>query len=101
MTLRKSLLATSILAATLGLTACGGSSNNQTTTPTTPTNEAPTNITLSSSAITEDALGVVVGTLSATDDNAEGATFTVADDRFEIVEGSLKLKDSIIYQLFH
>ncbi|MEQ3513578.1 DUF4856 domain-containing protein [Pseudoalteromonas sp. BZB3] len=95
MTLRKSLLATSILAATLGLTACGGSSNNETSTPTTPTNQAPTDITLSSSAITEDALGVVVGTLSATDDNAEGATFTVADDRFEIAEGNLKLKDSI------
>ena len=97
MTLRKSLLATSILAATLGLTACGGSSNNETTTPdtTTPTNKAPTDITLSPSAITEDTLGAVVGSLSATDDNAEGATFTVADDRFEIVEGSLKLKDSI------
>ncbi|ALO41839.1 DUF4856 domain-containing protein [Pseudoalteromonas phenolica] len=96
MTLRKSLLATSILAATLGLTACGGSSSNDTPDPTpAPTNQAPTDISLSASAITEDTLGVVVGTLSATDDNAEGATFTVADDRFEITEGSLKLKDSI------
>lgn len=97
MTLRKSLLATSILAATLGLTACGGSSSDDKTdpTPTQPTNQAPTDIALSASAITEDTLGAVVGSLSATDDNAEGATFTVADDRFEIVEGSLKLKDSI------
>ncbi|TMO51275.1 DUF4856 domain-containing protein, partial [Pseudoalteromonas phenolica] len=59
------------------------------------TNQAPTDISLSASAFTEDTLGVVVGTLCATDDNAEGATFTVADDSFEITEGSLKLKDSI------
>jgi hypothetical protein len=94
MTLRKSLLATSILAATLGLTACGGSSSDD-KTPTTPTNTPPTDVSISVSAIEEDKLGVVVGDLSATDDSLAGLSFSVADDRFEVVNDKLKLKDSI------
>ncbi|MBQ4850961.1 DUF4856 domain-containing protein [Pseudoalteromonas sp. MMG012] len=96
MILRKSLLTTSILAATLGLTACGGSSSNDSssttpTTPTTPTNAAPTDITLSSSVVAEDIVGAEVGTLTAADDADSGHTFTTDDVRFTIEDGALKL----------
>ncbi|MCF2856253.1 DUF4856 domain-containing protein [Pseudoalteromonas sp. SMS1] len=97
MALRKSLLATAVLAATMGLTGCGGSSSNDNpTTPTTPTppaNKAPT-ITLGTVAVEEDKLGeAVAGVTFADDSDALNAlTYTVSDGRFEIVEGQLKLK---------
>ncbi len=91
--LRKSLLSTAIVAATLGLSACGGSSGGS-KEPTTPVNTAPTDISLSASAIVEDTLGAVVGDLSATDDTTSGFTFTVSDNRFEISGSTLKLVDA-------
>ena len=65
----------------------------------TDVNEAPTSITLSASAIDENATGAVVGTLNTADVDA-GDTFTYeisgADaDSFEIVEGKLQLKSDI------
>ncbi|WP_125716370.1 DUF4856 domain-containing protein [Pseudoalteromonas rubra] len=107
MIFKKSLLATSILVATLGLTACGGSSSNDNnvqtpdpTTPTTPTNEAPTAITLKSKdadatevTVTENMVAVEIGTLLVTDSDDEKHTITVSDERFEVTEaGVLKLK---------
>ncbi|TLX46134.1 DUF4856 domain-containing protein [Pseudoalteromonas phenolica] len=102
MTLRKSLLATSILAATLGLTACGGSSNNETTTPdtTTPTNAAPTNITLTASeAGVKENVSVAqeVGTLAATDADSTSFTFTTADERFTIEGTKLSVKEGTVF----
>lgn len=103
MTLRKSLLATSILAATLGLTACGGSSNNDTTTPTTPTtptNAAPTNITLTASeAGVKENVSVAqeVGTLAATDADSTAFTFTTADERFTIEGTKLSVKEGTVF----
>ncbi|GMM85205.1 DUF4856 domain-containing protein [Pseudoalteromonas sp. MTN2-4] len=101
MTLRKSLLATSILAATLGLTACGGSSN-KTTTPdtTTPTNAAPTNITLTASeAGVKENVSVAqeVGTLAATDADSTSFTFTTADERFTIEGTKLSVKEGTVF----
>ncbi|ESP93894.1 MULTISPECIES: DUF4856 domain-containing protein [Pseudoalteromonas] len=100
MALRKSLLATAILAATVGLTGCGGSSsdNNTVTTPDTPTppaNKAPT-ITAENATVKEDTLGAeVTGVVFADDsDDAAALTFAVSDGRFEVVEGKLKLKDA-------
>lgn len=59
-------------------------------------NEAPTDLTLDNTSIVEDDTGAVVGTLAVTDDD-EGDTHTyiVSDDRFEVVDGQLKLKDGI------
>lgn len=94
---RRSLLATAILTATLGLSACGGSSGSSTpTTPTTPapTNNAPTDITLTSTSVMENMAGAAVGTLGATDaDSGDSFTFAVDDDRFEIDGDLLKLTD--------
>jgi len=102
MTLRKSLLATSILAATLGLTACGGSSNNETTTPdtTAPTNAVPTDITLTASeAGVKENLSVAqeAGTLAATDADSTSFTFTTADERFTIEGTKLFVKEGTVF----
>ncbi|WP_105264961.1 DUF4856 domain-containing protein [Pseudoalteromonas sp. T1lg76] len=99
MNLRKSLLTTAVLAATLGLTACGGGSgsDNEGTTPP-PVNKAPTDIAVSKSLVNDDQVGFVVGTLNATDDSTSGLTFKLAADEalFEIVDGTtLKLKEGI------
>jgi hypothetical protein len=88
---KKSLLSVAIVAATFGLTACGGSSSDSTPTPSV--NSAPTDIALSASNVSENVAGAVIGTLSATDaDAADTFTFAVNDDRFEIDGGELKLK---------
>lgn len=103
MTLRKSLLATSILAATLGLTACGGSSNNETTTTpdtTAPTNAAPTNITLTTSetGVKENvSVAQEVGTLAATDADSTSFTFKTADARFTIEGSKLFVKEGTLF----
>ncbi|GAP74924.1 hypothetical protein W04_1442 [Pseudoalteromonas sp. SW0106-04] len=100
MTLRKSLVASAVLAATLGLTGCGGSSDSSdNTTPEQPTNNPPTGISfLDESSVKDDVVGDEVGALSATDDADSGFTYTLSADeaRFEIVDGNtLKLKDGI------
>ncbi|WP_236632959.1 LamG-like jellyroll fold domain-containing protein [Endozoicomonas elysicola] len=60
-------------------------------------NEAPTAMTLSNAFIAENAVGAVIGTLSATDQDDSNEAFgihdyTVSDNRFEVVNGQLKLK---------
>ncbi|MCK5041610.1 MAG: tandem-95 repeat protein, partial [Sphingomonadales bacterium] len=57
-------------------------------------NEAPTDISLDNLSVAEDDEGAVIGTLSVTDPDAGDAhTYSVSDDRFEVVDGQLKLKD--------
>ena len=57
------------------------------------TNDAPTAIALSSLGLPEKIDGAVVGTLTTTDvDVGDTHTYTVSDDRFEVVNGQLKLK---------
>ncbi|MEM1386436.1 MAG: carbohydrate-binding domain-containing protein [Pseudomonadota bacterium] len=59
-------------------------------------NEGPTAVSLDGSAVAENAAGAVVGTLSAVDpDVGDTLTFTVSDDRFEVVDGAVKLKEGI------
>lgn len=90
--MRKSILATAILAGTLGLTACGGSSDSK-EKPVEPVNTAPTDITLSANSVSENAIAAEVGTLTATDsDSGDTFTFSTSDERFEISGTSLKLK---------
>ncbi|MGC0118218.1 DUF4856 domain-containing protein [Pseudoalteromonas piscicida] len=99
MALKKSLLTTAILAASLGLTACGGSSSNSNdnddnnTTPPPATNAAPT-ITVDSASVSEDTLGAAVANITFADDSDEvsALTLTISDNRFEIVDGAVKLK---------
>jgi hypothetical protein len=54
-----------------------------------PAPQAPTGITLDSTAVAENAAGAVVGTLSVMDpDTNDAHTFAVSDDRFEVVTAS-------------
>ena len=94
--MRKSILATAILAGTLGLTACGGSSDSK-EKPVEPVNSAPSAPSIDLSVINDDATGFVIGTLSATDDTSTALTYTVSDTRFEIADGKLKLKDNFAF----
>ncbi|KOR31627.1 hypothetical protein TI05_12395, partial [Achromatium sp. WMS3] len=62
----------------------------------TPVNEAPTDITLSNTAVDENAAGAVIGDLATTDvDVGDTHTYTVDNDSFEVVNGQLKLKDGV------
>lgn len=83
------------VAVAFALTACGGSSSNKTpepTVPPAPTNQAPTAVSLSQSSVAENTIAAVVGDLTVTDpDSSDTHTFTVSDDRFEIVNAQLKL----------
>jgi hypothetical protein len=62
-------------------------------------NDAPTAITLSASAIDENATGAVVGDLTTTDeDDGDSVTYTLSGAdaaSFEIVNGQLKLKSDV------
>ncbi len=59
-------------------------------------NEVATDIALDNASVAENAAGAVVGTLSVTDPDAgDSHTYTVSDDRFEVVDGQLKLKDGV------
>lgn len=59
-------------------------------------NDGPTDIALSHSSVDENAAGAVVGTLTTTDvDHLDTHTYAVSDNRFEVVNGELKLKDGV------
>ena len=61
-------------------------------------NEGPGSLTLSNTAINENAPGAVVGTVSAVDpDDGDVLTFTVSDDRFEVVGNEVKVKDGVSF----
>ena len=56
-------------------------------------NEAPTDITLDSTTVAENAAGAIVGNLGVVDpDTGDTHSWSVDDVRFEIVAGQLKLK---------
>jgi hypothetical protein len=59
-------------------------------------NAAPTDIDLSGNSLVENVEGAVIGRLTAIDpDTIDTHSFEVSDNRFEIVNGQLKLKDGI------
>ena len=59
-------------------------------------NEGPSGVSLSNTTIDENDAGAVVGTVSAVDpDEGDSLTYTVSDDRFEIVGNELRLKDGV------
>ena len=56
-------------------------------------NDSPSAIDLSSIGVSEKIDGAVVGTISTADqDTGDTHTYAISDDRFEIIDGSLKLK---------
>ena len=56
-------------------------------------NEAPTDVTLSSATVAENADGAVIGILAAIDPDAgDSHSFSVSDGRFEVVGNQLQLK---------
>ncbi|MEM9972226.1 MAG: calsyntenin family protein, partial [Pseudomonadota bacterium] len=59
-------------------------------------NLAPEAIDLKGGTVAENAAGAVVGRLSVVDDGEAGEhTFEVSDDRFEVVDGELRLKPGV------
>ncbi len=61
-------------------------------------NEGPADIQLSNTSIDENDAGAVVGTVSAFDPDAGDAlTFTVSDDRFEVVDDQLRVKEGVSF----
>jgi len=82
---------------TVTATDSGGLSTEETfTIDVQDVNEGPTNLTLDGSSVTENDAGVGVGTLSSFDPDAgDSVTYTVSDDRFEVVDGELRLVDGV------
>jgi len=96
MKFKQSLINASIVAAVLSLTACGGSSSDDTPTPQPPANSAPTDISLSNTTVDENAVAAAIGTLSATDSNAgDTHTYTVSDERFAVNGAELSLAEGV------
>ena len=59
----------------------------------TNVNEVPTKITLSNSSVAENDIAAVIGNLTVTDVDSTNFTYTLNDNRFEVVNSQLKLKD--------
>jgi len=73
--------------------ASGLSFSQSFTITITDVNDVPSNIELSSNSLEGDSDGATVGTITVTDeDSGETFTYSVNDDRFEIVDGVLRLK---------
>ncbi len=59
-------------------------------------NDAPDDISLDNSSINENEAGAVAGKLTTSDvDDGDTHTYAVDDDRFEVVDGELKLKNGV------
>ncbi len=59
-------------------------------------NEGPSGLSLSASSVAENAQGAVIGTLIVVDqDDGDSHSFTLSDDRFEVVDSAVKLKDGV------
>ena len=80
---------------TVTATDKGGLTTNETFTITVgDVNEKPFDLELSATNVAENAAGAVIGNLSVTDvDVDDSHTYQVSDERFEVVDGQLKLKD--------
>ena len=82
---------------TVTATDSGGlSTSNDFTITVNDINEAPTDIGITRTVLMDNTDAAVVGTLSTVDEDAgENHTYTVSDDRFEVVDGVLKLKSGV------
>jgi Ca2+-binding RTX toxin-like protein len=85
------------VAVTVTSTDAGGLSRSQSfTIGVTNVNDAPTDIALTNNSVSENSAGAVIGTLSTVDPDAGNThSYSVSDDRFEVVNGQLKLKSGV------
>lgn len=83
------------LSAIFALTACGGGSSKKKEPVVTPSNTAPTDISLSNTTVDENAAGAVVGTLTAADSSGDTHTFSVDNDMFVINGAELALAEGV------
>lgn len=61
-----------------------------------PLNDAPLEIQLSSDSVMEEVEGAIIGSLETTDvDVGDFHVYSVNDSRFEVMDGTLKLKDGV------
>ncbi|MEO1433376.1 MAG: putative Ig domain-containing protein, partial [Cyanobacteria bacterium J06633_8] len=56
-------------------------------------NDAPTDIALSNSSVAENDIAAVIGNITVTDVDSNNFTYSVSDNRFQVVNSQLKLKD--------
>ncbi len=80
---------------TVTATDKGGLTTDQVFTITVgDVNEKPFDLELSATNVAENTAGAVIGNLSVTDvDAGDSHEYAVSDERFEVVDGQLKLKD--------
>ncbi len=72
------------------------SSNNDSDSNNVEKNHKPTEIKLDGNSVDENKAGAIVGELTTVDvDRDDSFTYTVSDERFEVVDGKLKLKDGV------
>ena len=65
------------------------------TDPGPDLDEAPAGLALTGTVVAENAPGAIVGTVSGTDPEGAPLTWSVDDPRFEVVGGTLKLRDGV------
>ncbi|MEL7389809.1 MAG: hypothetical protein AAFN76_08515, partial [Pseudomonadota bacterium] len=71
----------------------GNSGTNSEDQPREESNRSASDIELDSTTVAENAAGAVVGKISVVDPDAgDSHSFEVSDDRFEVVDGALRLK---------
>ena len=90
-TSRAAWLAWIAVAATLS--ACGGSGSDGPPEPPLPPNRAPTITVDSTATVEENQEGAEVTPVTTSDADGDSVTVSVDDDRFEVSDGNLKLKD--------
>jgi VCBS repeat-containing protein len=61
----------------------------------TNVNDAPTDITLTNTSVAENNTAAVIGNLTVTDVDSSNFTYTVNDNRFQVVNNQLKLKSGV------
>ena len=92
---KKSALTLAVILATSQLTACSSDDDDK-TTPVQ--NVAPTAIQLSAATVNENAMGAMIGELTATDaDSDDTFTFSTNDDRFVISGTELSLAENVSF----
>lgn len=70
--------------------------SNDAQQPDGPTNAAPTEVRLDGVEVTENADGVAIGRLTVVDGNSDDThSFVLSDDRFEIVDGKVRLRPGV------
>ncbi|RLV60291.1 retention module-containing protein [Parashewanella curva] len=72
----------------------GGTDTATVTVNVNAVNDDPTDLTLSNTSVAENAVGAIIGAVGVNDvDDGDTHTYSVSDDRFEVINGQLKLKD--------